>query len=86
MYLTNRNRRVIHIYNGKSVTKVDFDRPGSICGEILLFYCGVSKILLDFKYLYMYINNVFSVRSRDVMVIHVIHAFNLRLILDKKQL
>ena len=27
MYLTNRNRGVIHIYNGKSVTKVYSDRP-----------------------------------------------------------
>ena len=31
MYLTNRDRRVIHIqYNGKSVTKVYYDRPGTI--------------------------------------------------------
>ena len=50
------------------------------------FIAGSQKLLLDFKYMYMYINNVFSVRSRDVMVIHVIHALNLRLILDKKQL
>ena len=30
MYLTNRNRCVIQIYNSKSVTKVHYDRPGSI--------------------------------------------------------
>ena len=30
MDLTNRNGRVIHVYNGKSVTKVYYDRPGSI--------------------------------------------------------
>ena len=30
MYLTNRNRRGIHIYNGKPVTNVSYDRPGAI--------------------------------------------------------
>ena len=29
-YSTNRNRRVIHIYNGKSVTKVYSNRPGAL--------------------------------------------------------
>ena len=29
MYLTSRNRRVIHIYNGKDVMKVYYDRSGS---------------------------------------------------------
>ena len=37
MYLTNRNRhnrnrRVIHIYNSKSVTKFYYDCPGTIQG------------------------------------------------------
>ena len=35
MYLTNRNRRVIHTYNGKSVTKLYYDRPGSIVNMYL---------------------------------------------------
>ena len=34
MYLTNRNRRVMYIYNGKSVTKVYYDRPRSIPFEV----------------------------------------------------
>ena len=31
MYLTNSSSRVIHIYNGKSVTKFYYERSGSIC-------------------------------------------------------
>ena len=30
MYLTNRDMRVIHIYNRKSVKKVYYDRPETI--------------------------------------------------------
>ena len=30
IYLTNRNVRVIHIYNGESVTKVFNDRLGNV--------------------------------------------------------
>ena len=34
MYLTNRKRHVIHIYKGKSVTKVYYDCPRSIDTEL----------------------------------------------------
>ena len=30
MDLTNRNKRVVHVYNGKSVTKAYYDRPEPI--------------------------------------------------------
>ena len=33
MHLTNRNGRVIHVYNGKSVTKVYYNRPGVYLSE-----------------------------------------------------
>ena len=38
MYLTNRNRRAIHIYmyNVTSVKKVYYDRPGTISSLLLL--------------------------------------------------
>ena len=41
MCLTNRNRRVIHIYNGKSETKVYYDRPGTI--RILGHFCKPGR-------------------------------------------
>ena len=44
MYLTNRNMRFIHIYNGKSVTKVYYDRPGFIYN---IYYNRFSKLLIN---------------------------------------
>ena len=58
-YLTNRNRRFIHIYNGKSVTKVYYDRPGSIyVGKlihIVLLLYNYYNILEDFENASLYI-------------------------------
>ena len=51
MYLTNRNRRVLHIDNGKSVTNVYYDRPGSIYAYFmyLRIYCLCIRIQVNTK-------------------------------------
>ena len=54
MYSTNRNRRVIHIYHGKSVTKVYCDRLGTIIQNphlrIYVLHVGLKILIENIEY------------------------------------